>query len=94
MCENYALLISKFVWKGIKGVGVLLPLVLIYFGNCSDMYLLARISRFAKKCPQVWDQVDLLAMPNSCWLTWAVLFGLICVITCEVNEYFCTLPNN
>ncbi len=31
----------------------LLPLVLIYFGNCSDMYLLVRISRLAKKCPQV-----------------------------------------
>ncbi len=29
------------MWKGIKGVGVLLPLVFIYFGKWKIMYLLA-----------------------------------------------------
>ncbi len=42
--------LCKFVWKGIKGVRVLLTLVFTYFGNCSDMYLLVRISHLAEKC--------------------------------------------
>ncbi len=47
LCENYALLIKtlicKFVWKGVKGVRVLLPLVFVSFGNCSNMKLLVHI---------------------------------------------------
>ncbi len=35
---------GKFVWKGVKGVRVLLALVFVSFGNCSNMYLLVHIS--------------------------------------------------
>ncbi len=44
---------GKFVWKGVKGVRVLLALVFVSFGNCSNMYLLVHISCLAKTCIQV-----------------------------------------
>ncbi len=55
-CAKIALYLSKLwksVWKGVKGVWVVLPLVFISFGNCSDMHLLVRISCLTKKCAQV-----------------------------------------
>ncbi len=30
----------RFINQNLKGIWILLPLVFIYFGNCSDMYLL------------------------------------------------------
>ncbi len=39
--------------KRLQVFAVLLPLVFISVVNCSDMYLLVRISRLATKFPQV-----------------------------------------
>ncbi len=50
-CAKIKLFKSKlctFVWKWIKGVWVLLLLMLIYFGNCSDMYFLQKYTQVHK----------------------------------------------
>ncbi len=50
----------NYLCKWLQVLTVLPPLVLISVGNCSDMYLLARISHLAKKVPtgtfSSWDE--------------------------------------
>ncbi len=54
-----------FVWKRIKGIRALLPLVFIYFGNYSYMYLLVRISHLAKNAPGMFMLWDLSSTTTS-----------------------------
>ncbi len=53
---------GTFVWKGIQGVWVLLPLVFISFGNCSDIGTYFILCPSIKSAPGMfmpWDQVGI-----------------------------------